>query len=61
MSPCSLPPACSRTILRSRVAAERLLDWYPGIRVILPTPDGIVSVLASELLPLSFDYRAEQG
>ena len=37
-----------------------LADYYPGIRVILPSPEGLVSVLASELLPLAFDYSAEQ-
>ena len=31
-----------------------LADYYPGIRVILPTPDGPVSIPASDLLPLGF-------
>lgn len=38
-----------------------LADYYPGIRVILPSPAGLQSVLAGELLPLSFDYLAEQA
>ncbi len=35
-------------------------DHYPQMRVIMPSPEGLVSVLASELLPLAFDYQAEQ-
>ncbi|MCQ1956596.1 cytidine deaminase [Arthrobacter sp. zg-Y826] len=31
-----------------------LADYYPGIRVILPTPDGPVSIPAGDLLPLGF-------
>ena len=31
-----------------------LADYYPGIRVILPTPDGPVSIPAPDLLPLGF-------
>lgn len=37
-----------------------LSDYYPEIRVIMPFPDGLRSVLAFELLPLSFDYLGEQ-
>ncbi|MGN5733785.1 cytidine deaminase family protein [Arthrobacter psychrochitiniphilus] len=37
-----------------------LVDYYPGIRVILDTPHGLVSVIASDLLPFSYDYLAEQ-
>jgi cytidine deaminase len=37
-----------------------LADYHPGIRVVLSSPNGLVSVLASDLLPFSFDYRAEQ-
>jgi cytidine deaminase len=29
-----------------------LLDYHPGIRVILPTPDGIRSVKITDLMPL---------
>jgi cytidine deaminase len=35
-------------------------DYHPDVRVILPGPEGLVSVKASELLPLAFDVRAEQ-
>ena len=38
-----------------------LADYYPTMRVILPAPEGLVSVLASDLLPLAFSYEAEQG
>ncbi len=38
-----------------------LVDYHPQIRVILPSPDGDVSVLATDLLPLRFDHRAEQA
>ncbi|UWX95796.1 cytidine deaminase [Arthrobacter zhaoxinii] len=31
-----------------------LADYYPEIRVILPTPDGPVSIAARDLLPLGF-------
>ncbi|MCQ1986800.1 cytidine deaminase [Arthrobacter sp. zg-Y844] len=31
-----------------------LADYYPGIRVILPTPEGPVSISAGDLLPLGF-------
>lgn len=37
-----------------------LVDYYPEIRVILDTPHGLVSVIASDLLPFSYDYLAEQ-
>lgn len=37
-----------------------LADLHPDVRVILPVPDGLVSVVAQELLPLAFDHRAEQ-
>lgn len=30
------------------------MDHYPALRVIVPTPDGIRSVIASDLLPLSY-------
>jgi cytidine deaminase len=35
-------------------------DYHPDMRVILPGPEGLLSVKASELLPLAFDVRAEQ-
>lgn len=33
-----------------------LLDYHPGIRVILPTPDGDRSVAIASLLPLSYGW-----
>lgn len=35
-------------------------DHYPQLRVILSASGGLISVLASDLLPLGFDYNAEQ-
>lgn len=37
-----------------------LADHYPDIRVILPGPDGLISVVARELLPLAYDHAAQQ-
>lgn len=37
-----------------------LADLHPDVRVILPGPDGLVSVPARELLPFAFDHRSEQ-
>lgn len=37
-----------------------LADYHAGIRVIVPASGGLVSVLAEDLLPYGFDYRAEQ-
>lgn len=37
-----------------------LADHYPDIRVILPGPDGLISVIASELLPLAYDHASAQ-
>jgi len=37
-----------------------LADYHPDIRVLLPSPKGIVSVVATDLLPLSFSFAAEQ-
>jgi cytidine deaminase len=37
-----------------------LADHYPEVRVVVPSPEGLVSVVASDLLPLAFDYHAEQ-
>ena len=36
------------------------VDLYPSMRVIIDTPDGLVSVLASEDLPAGYDHQAEQ-
>ena len=33
-----------------------LVDYHPGIRVILPTPDGVGSVLATDLLPGAYRW-----
>jgi cytidine deaminase len=38
-----------------------LVDYYPGIRVLVPTPDGVRSVAAPDLLPYAFDWRAAQA
>lgn len=37
-----------------------LVDLHPNIRVVLPGPDGLVSVVARDLLPLAYDHRAAQ-
>ncbi|PPG34373.1 cytidine deaminase [Pseudoclavibacter sp. RFBG4] len=37
-----------------------LADHYPDIRVILPGPDGLISVVARELLPLAYDHASAQ-
>lgn len=37
-----------------------LADHYPNLRVILPGPDGLISVEARELLPLAYDHAAAQ-
>jgi cytidine deaminase len=37
-----------------------LADHYPQVRVIVPSPEGLMSVLASDLLPVAYDYHAEQ-
>lgn len=33
-----------------------LLDYYPQIRVILPTPAGLRSVAVADLMPLAFEW-----
>jgi cytidine deaminase len=38
-----------------------LLDYYPGIRVILPTTDGVRSVTIGDLLPLATAWSFENG
>lgn len=35
-------------------------DHYPQMRVVMTSPTGLVSVLASELLPLGYDFNAGQ-
>ncbi len=37
-----------------------LADYHPGIRVLVPTPDGVRSVAVLDLLPLRYDWLAEQ-
>ncbi|MHA7306860.1 cytidine deaminase family protein [Arthrobacter sp. TMN-49] len=37
-----------------------LADHYPQIRVVMTSTAGSVSILASDLLPLGYDYNAEQ-
>jgi len=34
-----------------------LFDYHPGIRVILPTPDGLRSVQIEDLLPFSYRWN----
>lgn len=34
------------------------VDLYPAMRVILPTPDGLRSVIAADLMPLAFEWSA---
>jgi cytidine deaminase len=36
-----------------------LADYHCGIRVLVPTPDGIRSVSVTDLLPLAFDWAAQ--
>ncbi len=38
-----------------------LLDYYPGIRVILPTTNGLRSVLIDDLVPLATAWSIEHG
>lgn len=38
-----------------------LLDYHPGIRVILPTENGIHSVLITDLMPLAASWTVEGG
>lgn len=38
-----------------------LLDYYPGIRVILPTADGLRSVLIEHLVPLARAWSIKHG
>ncbi|MCO5994559.1 ASCH domain-containing protein [Actinoallomurus rhizosphaericola] len=37
------------------------VDYYPKMRVIVPTPDGLRSVLAADLMPLAQPWRTEAG
>ncbi len=38
-----------------------LFDYYPGIRVILPTADGLRSVRIRDLMPLAAVWTFEDG
>jgi hypothetical protein len=38
-----------------------LFDYHPGIRVILPTPDGIRSVRIIDLMPLGALWTPDEG
>ena len=38
-----------------------LADFYPEVRVILPTPEGVRSVLVEDLLPLASVWSFEEG
>lgn len=38
-----------------------LLDFHPGIRVILPTPDGVRSVAIEDLMPLATGWSIQGG
>jgi hypothetical protein len=38
-----------------------LLDYHPGIRVILPTDHGVRSVRIKDLMPLGYVWNAEGG
>jgi cytidine deaminase len=38
-----------------------LMDFYPDVRVILPTPEGVRSVLIEDLVPLAPVRSFEQG
>jgi cytidine deaminase len=37
------------------------VDYYPAMRVIVPTPDGLRSVLAADLMPLAQRWTAQDG
>lgn len=38
-----------------------LFDYYPGIRVILPTADGLRSVRIRDLMPLNAVWTVQAG
>ena len=38
-----------------------LFDYHPGIRVILPTPEGVRSVKITDLMPLGAVWSATEG
>jgi cytidine deaminase len=38
-----------------------LLDYHPGIRVILPTPEGVRSVAIEDLMPLATGWSIQGG
>jgi cytidine deaminase len=37
------------------------VDYYPAMRVIVPTPEGLRSVLAADLMPLAQRWNAREG
>jgi len=38
-----------------------LFDYYPGVRVLLPTPEGDRSVLIEDLMPLAAAWTPDEG
>lgn len=38
-----------------------LADLHPGTRVLVPTPQGVISVAVEDLLPLAYDTVAENS
>jgi cytidine deaminase len=38
-----------------------LFDYHPGIRIILPTPEGVRSVRIKDLMPLAAVWTLEEG
>ncbi|MEV6005632.1 cytidine deaminase [Streptomyces sp. NPDC051976] len=38
-----------------------LFDYHPGIRVVLPTPEGVRSVGIKDLMPLAYGWTKEHG
>ncbi len=38
-----------------------LLDYYPGVRVLLPTPLGVRSVVIEHLMPLATAWSIDKG
>ncbi|GAB6898997.1 ASCH domain-containing protein [Kineosporia succinea] len=38
-----------------------LLDYYPGIRVVIPTLDGLVTVPTPDLLPFGYDLASQMN
>lgn len=46
---------------RDRRHRQVLFDYYPGIRVILPTREGLRSVEIADLVPLATGWSADEG